>query len=76
MLKEAGAQVLMPSNPLPPLTGLKQVTDAKFKDIAPSIPQVTSGKYYIMMFNILTHPCEGQTCVCPCFVFCLEVCLT
>ena len=28
----------------------KQVTDANFKDIAPSIPQVTPGKYYIMLF--------------------------
>ena len=45
-LKEAGEQVLMPSNSPPPLTGWKQVTDANFKDIAPSIPQVTSGKYY------------------------------
>ena len=54
-LKEAGAQVLMPSNPPPPLTGWKQVTDANFKDIAPSIPQVTSGKYYIMMFNIYNN---------------------
>ena len=45
-LKEAGEQVLMPSNPPPPLTGWKQVTGANFKDIARSIPQVTSGKYY------------------------------
>ena len=50
-LKEAGEQVLMPSNPPPPLTGWKQVTDANFKDIAHSIPQVTSGKYYNLCFT-------------------------
>ena len=50
MLKRTSAeeQVLMPSNPPPPLTGWKLVTDANFKDIARSIPQVT---YYNLCFT-------------------------
>ena len=44
-LKEAGEQVLMPSNPPSPLSGWKQVTDANFKDIARSIPQVNTTIY-------------------------------
>ena len=34
----------------PPLTGWKQVTGANIKDITPSIPQVTSGKYYMLYY--------------------------
>ena len=53
MLKRTSAeeQVLMPSNPPPLLTGWKLVTDANFIDIARSIPQVTSGKYYNLCFT-------------------------
>ncbi|KAL5505774.1 hypothetical protein EMCRGX_G007270 [Ephydatia muelleri] len=54
-LKEAGEQVLMPSNPPPPLTGWKHVTDAKFKDIARSIPQVTSGLVYTYLAGHVGH---------------------
>eukprot|EP00731_Ephydatia_muelleri_P022006 Em0014g597a len=51
-LKEAGEQVLMPSNPPPPLTGWKQVTDANFKYIARSIPQVTSAALSSTSFQL------------------------
>ena len=63
-LKEAGEQVLMPSNPPPPLTGWKKVTDANFKDIARSIPQVTSGKYYNLCFTFyIKYMYERRSCV-------------
>lgn len=42
-LREAGEQVSLPQDPSPPLTGWKQVTETAYRDLASSIPQVTSG---------------------------------
>jgi len=44
-LREAGEQVLLPTDPPPPLTGWKQVTEATYKDLAGCIPQVTFGRH-------------------------------
>ena len=42
-LREAGEQVLLPTDPHPPLAGWNQVTEGTYKDLAGCIPQVTSG---------------------------------
>ena len=42
-LREAGEQVLLLTDPPPPLAGWKQVTEGTYKDLAGRIPQVTSG---------------------------------